>query len=575
MNPLSILVSAVLSLLPLGNALQVTPGSACAALCLDDTEGDSSDPNASNTEPSDITCTDDDYESTTRGVKFKNCVNCLQNSNATSDTENDISWFLYNVRYSLDVCLFGFPGNASKPVSSPCDIKYACQPLQQALESGNLSSTAPQYDYCSADGDFLDNVHLSTCIQCFAASPNQAYMSNFVTALQAGCEQKPAAGTLIGLSGALFTDSLVNITEPPDTSPGNESFNILTTGAIVGIAVGGALLLFGGLALFWVHHRRQKRMYRDVTHSWSHPRTGIDAVTPPLPGAYSAADKGPPPPMSDYELRSQRMYKGSNKEYYDMLEKEIQLQRPNYALNPNHPQSGPESVLPTHAAYVPRAHSRQSSYPPPPQLPKVYKRDSYTSQVYLSATMDTHSLNHAPPPPSLSVSNSSAARDASLYGRSSNSLPSHSRDSSVGSRGPSPDRRPLLYPTQEPGSTALRPPPPPPPPPQKSKVPALSFPSVPRLRIPKKYIPPSITVQGATPIEHSEAPIQSQGDISIGLDISNPMTTHEPRFGGNHWERRGQSPSLQPVVEQTATDRRPQPWILSEVEVRSGKSVLY
>lgn len=83
--------------------LQVTPNSPCASLCMDDPSQDPSDPNTSNTYPSDIVCLDTDYDSTPVGKKFESCLNCLRNSTASSNGENDQSWFLcesaaFNVR---------------------------------------------------------------------------------------------------------------------------------------------------------------------------------------------------------------------------------------------------------------------------------------------------------------------------------------------------------------------------------------------------------------------------------------------------------------------------------------------
>jgi hypothetical protein len=75
-------------------ALQVTPGSSCAALCLEDPESDALDSTTSNTNPDEITCNDGDYESTPTGIKYKNCLDCLQKSNATREAEEDSSWFL-------------------------------------------------------------------------------------------------------------------------------------------------------------------------------------------------------------------------------------------------------------------------------------------------------------------------------------------------------------------------------------------------------------------------------------------------------------------------------------------------
>lgn len=78
----------------LASALQVTPNSPCSSLCIDNASLDPSDPNSSNTYNSDIVCSDDDYASSPVGVKWQNCMSCLQNSTFSQGTENDQMWFL-------------------------------------------------------------------------------------------------------------------------------------------------------------------------------------------------------------------------------------------------------------------------------------------------------------------------------------------------------------------------------------------------------------------------------------------------------------------------------------------------
>lgn len=88
-------VAAVLSLR--ASALQVTPGSSCSAVCLNDTESDAWDPESSSTDISEITCHDEEYDSTSTGIKYRNCLDCLQKSNATQEAESDAEWFLCKI----------------------------------------------------------------------------------------------------------------------------------------------------------------------------------------------------------------------------------------------------------------------------------------------------------------------------------------------------------------------------------------------------------------------------------------------------------------------------------------------
>lgn len=94
--PLNLVIFFLLSTT---TAIQVTPGSSCASVCLDSPDGDSMREVASTTNSSDIVCDDVDYFSSTNGQKFKDCITCLQTSNSSSGEENDVSWFLCKLSY--------------------------------------------------------------------------------------------------------------------------------------------------------------------------------------------------------------------------------------------------------------------------------------------------------------------------------------------------------------------------------------------------------------------------------------------------------------------------------------------
>ncbi|KAI0422015.1 hypothetical protein F5X98DRAFT_190479 [Xylaria grammica] len=547
MTPFVILPLLSIFFLPYGTALQVTPGSTCASFCLDNPESDPLNPGSSNTTPRDITCTDDSFDNSTAGIKFKNCLDCLQQSNATTEAESDVSWFLYNIRYSVDVCLFGFPNASSEGISSPCTINWACQPLQKALEAGSLDSTRDQFEYCSADGDFASSQNVHDCIQCFASSSNQGHLSNFMTALKAGCEQRPAPGELIGLSDSLFTGSSVNITTPSSEALSNNKdsgFGITSTGAIVGISLGAGLLFLGGIALFWVYRRRQKRIFTGAFGP-SDPRAGNRSTTPLVGRGFSANETRAPSQTSNSDPRAQANYT-NNVGYYSMLEKETQPSRSHYAVGSNNLRSNPQGVLPAHPAYLPQTHSRQASRERSPPRPiKTNKLDSYAIQTYLSAAEDAGGVGFLPPPPPGPPPVAVTSDPSRFQGPLPNQYPPHTRNSSMDSRGPSPDRRPLLKSTLQ--STASTSNPPPPPPARAPKVPFLAFPSVPRVRLPKKYTPPMIAVQGATPIDHPPEPrsnskMEHVTDNSIGLGVIQPMVSDERGPNESQRERRKQPP---------------------------------
>ncbi|KAL7625229.1 hypothetical protein AAE478_004444 [Parahypoxylon ruwenzoriense] len=528
----------------------VTPGSPCTAVCLDEPDGDAQDPVASSTNSSDITCRDSQYDSSPTGIKFKNCLSCLQDSEAVSGNESDVAWFLYNLRYAVDVCLFSFPHAPPNPISSPCDIDYGCAPLAESLMYGSLNpGNGSTYGYCAAGNGGINNSTVDACYQCFQASTDQVYLSNFLIALQAGCEQTPEPGTLLGLSGKLFSEDPMTITEPAvveDPKKGDSNPTGMTTGAIAGIAIGSALVFLGGMGLFIIHHRREKasRAQAEMSSNYD-PRGGSGSITAPNHGAFVSHDSKPSPSlMSDYELKAQKAYT-NNAEYYGQLEKELAIRRANYTLDPHTGRRGPESALPTHSAYVPGNVSRNSSRtvtPTPPPAAKYHAPDSYALQQYLNAAEDVVPIHHLAP-----------------------ALRSHP-PSRTSNRSPSPADSATTRLLQASHPQPLpRPPPPPPPavtaPSRHEKVPSLSLPSVPRIRIPKKYAPPTICVQGATPIDTR---------VSDDPHISKPLTIHERRFQDRG--AYGAPPADADIVEQLVP---PPPRLREDVEVRTGNSSFY
>ncbi|KAI2643339.1 hypothetical protein GGS21DRAFT_542058 [Xylaria nigripes] len=513
-------------------ALEVTPGSRCAVLCLDDPESDPNDPRSSTTTPNDIVCADNDYNTVPAGIKYQNCLDCLQTSNDTGSTESDTSWFIHNIRYSVDVCLYDFPkAPSSKAISSPCDIGYACQPLKTALEAGITNLTSDTYDYCSADGGAFGGPNAEACIECLQSSPNQAFLANFVTALEAGCQQKPAPGTVIGLSGSLFDNRLVNITAPPvslstQTGGGTSSF---TTGAIVGIAVGASLLFLGGSGLFYVYYRKQKRLFANTGNLPSYNPWNSGGSMEPKTAAFR-----------DYELRSQ-----SPADYGGALGKEIQTGHLCDAFDANKSEFEPHNIFPTHPAYVPRAHSRQATRSSERPM-KSNRPDSYAVQVYLSAAEGANTKGITPPPPAALRSSALQIPRSGLAYDPYNNSASHSRASSLEGRGASLDRQPLFNSSHHQSSQPVQYRPAnqpfniPPPPPRTSKVPFLSFPSLPKLCVPKRYAPPVITVQGATPTE-GVAP-STQGDVPMDNELSGPGVKEETRSEKSFEGRRKRPP---------------------------------
>ncbi|TDZ13131.1 hypothetical protein C8035_v000027 [Colletotrichum spinosum] len=550
---------AALSLATPALSLKVTPGSDCAALCLGGPNGTTVESAATGTSSSDIVCEDSQYNTTGTGIKFKNCVSCLQKSEASKGPDSDAAWFLYNVRYSVDVCLFNYP-DAISTINSPCIINSACLPLKNALTAGLTKPEAGGlYDYCTADSDKFASSNWWSCVRCLQSSDSQSYLSNFLIALKAGCQQKPADGTLLGLTGQLFSSNAVNITETPanTTLPGDggASSTTMTVGTIVGIAVGGGLVFIGAIALFIVYCRRQRKQRRSdeaPRPEQQPPRSHASSFTAINPSPYMPiADhkKSSSIASYSYELQEKQNF-SNNAEYYDKLEHEVQTGREisHYNFDPRSHHHGLGSALPTHPAYIPRAMSRQSTrdnIPTPPNVRRTNTPDSWALQTYLNAVREEGTTSIRPPPPT--------AAAALAVSRSPSPAYSHE------SRGDNAAQTQL---------NPMPPPPPgPPPPPQSSgphksaRIPSLVLPSVPRIRVPKKYPPPQITVQDATPVaERGE-----KGD----MNISEPLAFHEERF-------RDRPPAGRTAVISHVAPPREDPLDYeSEMPIRSGKSTLY
>lgn len=70
-------------------ALQATPNSPCASLCLDS----SASSGGLNISEDDILCSNREYASE-KGQKFEGCMNCLQNSTYSQGSQSDQTWFM-------------------------------------------------------------------------------------------------------------------------------------------------------------------------------------------------------------------------------------------------------------------------------------------------------------------------------------------------------------------------------------------------------------------------------------------------------------------------------------------------
>lgn len=195
--------------------LSVTPGSQCGSAC-----GGAGDGSASATSTSDIVCMDDEYDITEEGRRFKECVDCLNNSQHVNGSANDLSSLLctspylspptpnqkqktplspltapspsaasspltwlppVNFRFAVDTCLFdedrGSAGKASEITG--CLADDACLPLGGALAFDKLKEDPENmYGYCTAEKKAFLGKHTQSCLTCLHSSDEHVYLSN-------------------------------------------------------------------------------------------------------------------------------------------------------------------------------------------------------------------------------------------------------------------------------------------------------------------------------------------------------------------------------------------------------------
>jgi hypothetical protein len=101
------------------------------------------------------------------------CVSFLQGHKSKSNiSESD------NLRFALDACLFGFQ-RPTDAVTTPCSMSESCQPLQLAIENGNLvPSNESEYSYCSVDDNAFLGASLNSCRDCLSNTSDEKYLRN-------------------------------------------------------------------------------------------------------------------------------------------------------------------------------------------------------------------------------------------------------------------------------------------------------------------------------------------------------------------------------------------------------------
>lgn len=191
---------------------------------------------------------------------------------------------------------------------------------------------------------------------------------------------------MLGLDSTVFTTKAVNATFPGDNPmvPKSESKTALSTGAIVGIAIGlGALLSAAIVISFLCCRNRLKLKKLRGLNSGFDSRFGAPNITSPNSGAYGNPYSTSPP----INAEPMQPFTGSHapsrsRELNDTKDDEHWQNRPEYGQQIQLPLYSPPSKIPTHQAYIPTSptgsHSTQFSISP---IPSAQSSPQYPSHL--------------------------------------------------------------------------------------------------------------------------------------------------------------------------------------------------
>ncbi|KAI9778841.1 MAG: hypothetical protein M1835_004831 [Candelina submexicana] len=192
------------------NAIRATKNSPCTNAC-----------GGTLTQQGELNCNDDAFNTTDNGRKMKSCLQCESTStmtNSSSTTDSDQYWFMFNMKYSLQVCLFDSLSDAAHYTS--CTPQ--CGNLRTVLQttwSPAKDPSLPLYDYCAIDsGSFPWNA--DACATCLRTVSGSQVLANFLNTMKGACDNKPDPfqGKTVNLPRALF-----DTTDPGGSSPASSA----------------------------------------------------------------------------------------------------------------------------------------------------------------------------------------------------------------------------------------------------------------------------------------------------------------------------------------------------------------
>ncbi|MCJ1466587.1 hypothetical protein MMC07_005207 [Pseudocyphellaria aurata] len=192
------------------HAIEVDPSSGCSFLCDDNATDNPKLGDSSHTISDDLVCNDDEFSSTVVGRKFKECLICELN-NATVDTatypeENYAYWHIFNMKFNIDWCVFGYPNN-SQITKANSQCSEVCSGSGNSARAA-LVNLLPERDhdglqYCQ-DGDGAFSTTVDNCMKCLNDVPKAKTLANFVNALKVACAQQPRPGEKLKLDFDVF-----------------------------------------------------------------------------------------------------------------------------------------------------------------------------------------------------------------------------------------------------------------------------------------------------------------------------------------------------------------------------------
>jgi len=152
----------------------------------------------------------------------------------------------------------------------------ACAPFYDAVSFRNYSTSVSAFDYCN----HWEGSRVGPCTSCLVQLPNGHFLSNYITMLDAACQQKPGNGSTISIQGSPFETTPVVITTPSPTyaTVPTPDYGPISLGARVGIAFGAFAFILAiiGFCIVCNGKRRRRAFLRELEQrngqGWPHPK---------------------------------------------------------------------------------------------------------------------------------------------------------------------------------------------------------------------------------------------------------------------------------------------------------------